>query len=79
MIGSVRAKLLIPTMITLVFSIGISSFFSAREAKEEVRRGLLGMGTIATQSVSKSLDDLLSYMRGVASLGEPQNSEKIVR
>ena len=74
MIGSVRAKLLIPTMVTLVLSIGVSSYFSAREAKEEVRRGLLGMGTIATQSVSKSLDDLLGYMRGVASL-ESENEK----
>ena len=66
--GSVRLKLLIPSIATLILCIGISSFFSAREAKEEVSRGLLGMGGIATQAVSKSLDDLLGYMSGVVSL-----------
>jgi NCAIR mutase (PurE)-related proteins len=66
--GSVRMKLLVPSIAMLVLCMGVSSYFSSQKSAHEASQVLVGTARLAAQDVSKNLDDMLSFVCNVLAL-----------
>ena len=66
--GSVRMKLLVPSIVMLVLCMGVSSYFSSQKSAREASQILIGTARLAAQDVSKNLDDMLSFTCNVLTL-----------